>query len=245
MPPLAAEGADGLADPRVLVAHARGGLVPLGVGLRQGGQDEPLLDLEVAPPARLPERPQVRDGVIEVPGAGAAQPEGRVEGMVVVARQRREGRGPLHPSRPRVRAPVGARDDHPQALRRDSGPGSWPGERGGRAAASARRARRRQQGPISSASSGAPWWRAASTTTMQQREGDHEQRDGAVEAACLGMRPRVQGPDDLAAVVGVGAAPCAGTRCRRGPWRGSAPAGARGRTRAATGARPRGHSQWS
>ena len=75
----------------------------------------------------------------------------------------------------------------------------------------------------------------------QQPEHHHQQRDDAVEAAGLRVRPRVQRPDDLAPVVGVGArAPCAGRRCRRAPWRGSAPAGARRRTRAATGARPPG-----
>ena len=39
----------------------------------------------------------------------------------------------------------------------------------------------------------------------QRGERDHEQGDGAVEAACFGMRPGIQGPDDLAAAVRVGA----------------------------------------
>ena len=43
--------------------------------------------------------------------------------------------------------------------------------------------------------------------------------------------------------VGVGARrPCAGSRCRCAPWPGSGRGAARGRTRAATGARPRGSS---
>jgi hypothetical protein len=75
----------------------------------------------------------------------------------------------------------------------------------------------------------------------EQPEHDHQQRDAAMEAAGLGVRPRIQGPDDLAPVIGVGArglarAGIADMRLGRG----SAPAGARRRTRAATGARPPG-----
>ena len=85
------EAVDRGADPRVLVADASGGLAPVDVGLRQGREDEPLLDLEVPASARMPEGLQVSDGRSQVPGARAAQPERRLERMVVIARQRRVG----------------------------------------------------------------------------------------------------------------------------------------------------------
>jgi hypothetical protein len=78
------------ADPRMLVAHARRGLAPVGVGLRQGREDEPLLDLEVPASARFPEGLQLRDGRLEVACGGTAQRERRLQGMVVVARERGE-----------------------------------------------------------------------------------------------------------------------------------------------------------
>ena len=65
--PVAGEGVDRGADARVLVADAGRGLAPVGVGLRQRGQDEPLLDLEVPASARMPEGLQVSDGRSEVP----------------------------------------------------------------------------------------------------------------------------------------------------------------------------------
>ena len=40
----------------------------------------------------------------------------------------------------------------------------------------------------------------------QRAQRDEQERDHAVEAAGLGVRPRVERPDDLAAAVGVGAA---------------------------------------
>jgi hypothetical protein len=69
----------------VLVADARRGLAPVGVGLRQRREDEPLLDLEVPASARLPERLQMGDGPIDVRDVRAAQPKRRLERMVVVA----------------------------------------------------------------------------------------------------------------------------------------------------------------
>ena len=84
-------------------------------------------------------------------------------------------------------------------------PGSWRGGRGGRAAASAPASARRPSSPSSSAASGGSWWRAASTTRISAASATMQQRDGAVEAARLGVRPGIQRPDDLAAAVGVGA----------------------------------------
>ena len=120
-------------------------------------------------------------------------------------------------------------------------PGSWRGARGSRARAQRPASAAATSSAPSSAASAASWLRTRADEQHEPRQHDEQERQAAVEAAGLGVRPRVHGADDLAPLVGVGAVrPCAGSRCRCAPWRGSARGGARGRTRAATGARPRG-----
>ena len=106
----------------------------------------------------------------------------------------------------RLRPGVGARDHHPQAVRWDRGREVGRVRRAGRAPASAPRARhaasrRRQQrrlgGPVVAG--------AGDERRAAARSADHQQRDAAVEAPGLRVRPRVQRPDDLAPAVGVGA----------------------------------------
>jgi hypothetical protein len=70
--------------------------LPGGVGLRQGRQEKSLLDLEVPAPAGLPERLQMGHRAIKIRGAGATQPQRCLQCVVVVARQRREGRRAPH-----------------------------------------------------------------------------------------------------------------------------------------------------
>ena len=92
----------------------------------------------------------------------------------------------------------------------------------------------------SSASSEAAWWRAASTATMSSPRTTisseiprWKRRPPNAATGPAAGRSRARGrsrctPD------------CAGRRCRHAPWLCIAPGGAPRRTRAATGARPRG-----
>ena len=189
--------------------------------------------------ARLPEGLQLRDGRLEVASAGRAQRERRLQGMVVVARERGEGRRALHGSRRAFRVPVGARDHHPQPLR------------GARSREVGRMDRQVAHQPTcasapatrsapSSASSEAAWWRAASTATMSSPRTTisseiprWKRRPPNAATGPAAGRSRARGRSRCTPH-------CAGRRCRHAPWLCIAPGGAPRRTRAATGARPRG-----
>src|SRR5262249_47597456 len=89
---------DACADVGVLGAYARARLAPLPVGLGQRGQQDPLLELEVAAPVRLPEGAQVRERRVPLPPARALAPAGRRARLVVIARELDEGGRALHSS---------------------------------------------------------------------------------------------------------------------------------------------------
>ena len=133
-------------------------------------------------------------------------------------------------------------------------PSPWEGARSGKPAGwraevaqqPAAGEERQTRTPRAAAASAGAWLRTPATTTTSTREAPPAPataRGGSApppSAATGRAAGRSRGPRSESVH-----APCAGSRCRRAPWRGSARAGARGRTRAARGAAPSGHSQWS
>ena len=141
----------------------------------------------------------------------------------------------------RLRSAAARLGGHARARARAWGPGSSRDARASRAAASARRpggsdATSRRARATSAARGCGP-----ADDQHEHRERDEHQRRGrggsgrprSAATGPAGGRSRARGRSPCSP-------PCAGSRCRCGPWRGSGPAAARGRTRAATGAGPRG-----
>ena len=159
---------------------------------------------------------------------------------VQVADQRPAHPAPRRPGAGAGRAaPVGARA---QPRGRRSASGKFAGcarkSRASQRPAASASAEQRRAGRAASAGRGggrpppATTSRPSATSTQRRARGGSAPPPSAARDRA-GGRSRARGRSRCSR-------PCAGSRCRRAPWRGSAPAAARGRTRAATGAGPPG-----
>ena len=72
----------------MILAHARDAGRPVALVGRQGGQNELLLDLEVTSSLVLEELQEVLDRIAQCRLVCAPQPQGRIQRMLVVVRQR-------------------------------------------------------------------------------------------------------------------------------------------------------------